>query len=286
MINVTWPVYQGVDDKSRYVRAVQITKTQQYTNGQLEISFGDGFPEITVDSDFTGIWNPVVGAWVVQANDGSLSVITDANFKKQFSLSSGSKVSAGDIVGAGATGISVLESVEQIDARTAIGIPQANYAYVIGNRGNSGGEPQVVPISSGPSANNIALRDAAGCVATATPSSAVHSTPKSYVDALKPATATLADTATKLATARSIALSGDLSGNNLFDGSAGVSISATIGNGTVNNAKVSSTAGIVGTKIVTAAAVTSAGAGITIPAGTTLDAALKIIVDKVNPASS
>lgn len=54
--------------------------------------------------------------------------------------------------------------------------------------------------------------------------------------------------------------------------------------GSVSDASVSASAAIKGTKIVTASVITSAGSALTIPAGSTLDAALKIIADKVNPA--
>lgn len=284
MINNTWPVYQSVSDATRFVRALQVVGRRQFTNGQVELTFNDAYPAVTVTPAFVDVWNPVVGSWLIQSSDGSESVLSDAAFSAQFKQTSGEQVQPGDIAGAGATGIDVLKSATQEAARVAVGLAQANYSYVFGNRNAAGGDPGPVSAASGPTSNTIALRDGAGCVATGSPSSGVHATPKSYVDALKPTTAGAADTAAKLVTARALTLTGDVTGTGNFDGSAPLSIAATVGANAINNAKVAAAAGIVGTKIVTAAAVTSAGGTLTIPAGTTLDAALKIIADKVNPA--
>lgn len=52
----------------------------------------------------------------------------------------------------------------------------------------------------------------------------------------------------------------------------------------VTDAKVAAAAAVKGTKLVTAAAATSAGGTVTVPAGTTVDAAIKIILDAVDPS--
>jgi hypothetical protein len=64
-------------------------------------------------------------------------------------------------------------------------------------------------------------------------------------------TATLATNATTLATGRTIALTGDVTGTTgAFNGGSNVTAATTIANGAINNAKVASNAAIAGTKIV------------------------------------
>lgn len=279
MITKVWPTYQSLSDSTRFVRALKVTGRKQATNGIVTLSFGDGYPDIQIDPAFNTVWNPVVGGWIVQASDGSQSYMTDAAFTAQFKQSSGSQIQPGDINGAGSTGIDVLKSGTPLAARTAIGLAQDSSAYVIGNR--NGGDPTTITLATTTAGNTVAQRDASGAIATATPVSNAHAATKAYVDALKPTTASSAD---KLATARTLSLTGAVTGNATFDGSANSSIAATLSSNAVGDANVASNAAIKGTKLATAAVITSAGGTITIPAGSTMDAALKIVVDKVNPS--
>lgn len=59
---------------------------------------------------------------------------------------------------------------------------------------------------------------------------------------------------------------------------------AKLATNAVTDAKVSSAAAVKGTKVVTASATTSSGGAVTVPAGTTLDAAVKIVLDAANPS--
>lgn len=279
MINKAWPTYQSLSDATRFVRALKITGRKQATNGLVTLSFNDGYPDIQIDPMFNNVWNPAVGGWLVQASDGSQSYLSDASFTAQFKQSSGSQIQPGDINGAGATGIDVLKSATPAAARTAIGVPQDTGAYVIGNR--NGGDPTTITLATTTAGNTVAQRDASGAIATATPVSNAHAATKAYVDTLKPATASSAD---KLATARTVALSGAVTGSQSFDGSGNITIASTLASGGVSDTNVAANAAIKGTKLATASAITSAGGSLQIPAGSTMDAALKIIADKVNPA--
>ena len=102
------------------------------------------------------------------------------------------------------------------------------------------GENATFTVTSGAtsanSASQIVARDASGNFTAATITAALTGN---------------ASTATSLQTTRSIALGGDLSGSANFDGSAGITITAAIVAGSIVDADINASAGIVDTKLAT-----------------------------------
>lgn len=76
---------------------------------------------------------------------------------------------------------------------------------------------------------------------------------------------------------------GSITAAKLADGSVS---STKLAANAVTDPKVAAAAAVKGTKLVTAAAATSAGGTVTVPAGTTVDAAIKIILDAVDPSAA
>ncbi len=278
-----WPVYSG---NGAIVKAVEIASITTTADGQVIITPTLNYVPYTTGWAFFHTFNPEVGGYLV-VGSGDLIYLSKTDFESIYHSGEGgiTTVTTDNISDAGTIGKAVLKSITSDAALTALGKPTSTSAFALGNM-TAGGNIGVVRIMpDAATASTIVARTAAGAIVTGTPTGITHATTKAYVDALKPATAVLADNATKLATSRAITLTGDVTGTVNFDGSAAAAITAAIGAGVIVNADVAAAAAIVGTKIVTAAAITSAGGDITIPAGTTLDAALKIIADFADPTA-
>lgn len=121
-----WPVFTNNSTGAR-VNAVKITAIFQQTDGSATATVTGGFDDVPLGNGFMGLWNPVVGGWLVFGN-GSLIYFSNAAFTAQFSAQSAGTVTSVDITDSTAVGRSVLTAADAAAARTAIGAGTSNLA--------------------------------------------------------------------------------------------------------------------------------------------------------------
>lgn len=253
MIVKQWPTYSDTD--GNFVAALPISAIKQYPNGDAEISFAGGYQPINVTASFTGIWNPVVGGYIIQAT-GEYLYLSKAEFEAKYTASGGAAVAPGDITGATPTGISLLTAANTGAAQTALG------GGTMGKQVFSAEDDATVRTLIKAAIDRLVNGTQPGMM-----------TPQQYVKV-----AGLAVSASGAST--------DVTASEVAFGADGKAVLVMkIADGKIADRTISS-AGLSGTKIVSANDITSAGGTITIPKGTTHDAALKLLADAVDPAAS